>query len=132
MFSVYQTKFSARSRGWVELASDSNCNSCIKLRLDHDLKCKSDACKLSHASQTMNNKNAYAFQNESNIAEQESNASSIDLHNKESVLDLFEDKLNVKVTDITMALSMSSVTGLADLVEDEIIPKPIPLQVSKS
>ncbi|XP_076231903.1 bridge-like lipid transfer protein family member 3B isoform X2 [Calliopsis andreniformis] len=125
----FQTKFSARSRGWVELPSDSNCNSCIKLRLDHDLKCKSDSNKLSRASQITMDKNTCSFKNQSNSTDQEADTDSIDLHNKESVLDLFEDKLHVNVTDITMTLSMSSITGLTDLVEDEIIPKPIPLQI---
>ncbi|XP_076665123.1 bridge-like lipid transfer protein family member 3B isoform X3 [Andrena cerasifolii] len=124
-----KTKFSARSRGWVELASDSNCRSCIKLRLDHDLKCKSDSYKLSQASQAVINKNIRSSQSKNNITEQEVFACNIDLHNKQSVLDLFEDKVDVKVTDVTMALSMSSVTGLADLFEDEIIPKPIPLEI---
>ncbi|XP_012350116.1 UHRF1-binding protein 1 isoform X3 [Apis florea] len=126
-----KTKFSARSRGWVELPSDSNCGSCIKLRLDHDLKCKSDSWKLSQASQTINNKNLYLSRNENqnNITEQDIDVCNIDVHNKQSVLDLFEDKLEVIITNISMALSMSSVSGLTDLTEDEIIPRPIPLQV---
>ncbi|XP_016904404.1 bridge-like lipid transfer protein family member 3A isoform X2 [Apis cerana] len=127
----FQTKFSARSRGWVELPSDSNCGSCIKLRLDHDLKCKSDSWKLSQASRTINNKNLYLSRNENqnNITEQDVDVCNIDVHNKQSVLDLFEDKLEVIITNISMALSMSSVSGLTDLTEDEIIPRPIPLQV---
>ncbi|XP_076289526.1 bridge-like lipid transfer protein family member 3B isoform X4 [Lasioglossum baleicum] len=125
----FQTKFSARSRGWVELASDSNCRSCIKLRLDHDLKCKSDSYKLSQASHITSNKNVQSSQNQSYSAEQEVDIGVIDVHNKQSVLDLFEDKLDVKVHDISMALSMSSISGLTDLFEDEIIPKPIPMQI---
>ncbi|XP_076289522.1 bridge-like lipid transfer protein family member 3B isoform X1 [Lasioglossum baleicum] len=124
-----KTKFSARSRGWVELASDSNCRSCIKLRLDHDLKCKSDSYKLSQASHITSNKNVQSSQNQSYSAEQEVDIGVIDVHNKQSVLDLFEDKLDVKVHDISMALSMSSISGLTDLFEDEIIPKPIPMQI---
>ncbi|XP_078033480.1 bridge-like lipid transfer protein family member 3B isoform X2 [Augochlora pura] len=125
----FQTKFSARSRGWVELASDSNCRSCIKLRLDHDLKCKSDSYKLSQASHITNNKNLQSSQSQSHNAELDVDTGVIDIHNKESVLDLFEDKLDIKVTDISMALSMSSISGLKDLFEDEIIPKPIPIQI---
>ncbi|XP_078033470.1 bridge-like lipid transfer protein family member 3B isoform X1 [Augochlora pura] len=124
-----KTKFSARSRGWVELASDSNCRSCIKLRLDHDLKCKSDSYKLSQASHITNNKNLQSSQSQSHNAELDVDTGVIDIHNKESVLDLFEDKLDIKVTDISMALSMSSISGLKDLFEDEIIPKPIPIQI---
>ncbi|XP_031847066.1 bridge-like lipid transfer protein family member 3B isoform X2 [Nomia melanderi] len=125
----FQTKFSARSRGWVELASDSNCRSCIKLRLDHDLKCKSDSYKLSQASYNMSNKSLHSSQNQSYSTEQEVDVGVIDVHNKQSVLNLFEDKLDVKVTDISMTLSMSSISGLTDLIEDEIIPKPIPIQI---
>lgn len=54
---------------------------------------------------------------------------SINLLDKQGIMDLFEDKLEINVTDVAMTLSMSSVTGLADLAEDEIIPKPIPMQV---
>ncbi|OAD52118.1 UHRF1-binding protein 1-like [Eufriesea mexicana] len=127
----FQTKFSARSRGWVELLSDSNSRSCIKLRLDHDLKCQSDSWKLSQASRIIRNKNMHLSrnQNHNNLVEQELDVSSIDVHNKQSVLNLFEDKLEVKVTNISMALSMSSISGLTDLTEDEIIPRPIPLQI---
>ncbi|EZA55392.1 UHRF1-binding protein 1-like protein [Ooceraea biroi] len=92
----FQTKFSSRSRGWVELPSDSDCRSRIKLRLDHVLKNPEDSRKLWDA---------------------------------KSVMNLFEDKLEIKVANVAMALSMSSVTGLADLAEDEIIPKPIPVQI---
>ena len=42
---------------------------------------------------------------------------------------LFEDNVEVKVTDVPLTMAMSSVTGLTDLVEDEVIPKPIPLKV---
>ncbi|XP_076544408.1 bridge-like lipid transfer protein family member 3B isoform X4 [Osmia lignaria lignaria] len=125
----FQTKFSARSRGWIELSSDSNCRSRIKLRLDHDLKRKSDAWKLFQASQNISNKNTHLPQNQNNITEQEVETCNIDVHNKQGVLDLFEDKVEVNVTDVTLVLSMSSITGLTDLIEDEIIPKPIPLQI---
>lgn len=67
-------------------------------------------------------------QNHDNTAEEEVDIT-IDVHNKQSVLDLFEDKLEVKVTNVSMALAMSSISGLTDLTEDEIIPRPIPLQV---
>lgn len=67
-------------------------------------------------------------QNQDNTAEEEVDTT-IDVHNKQSVLDLFEDKVEVKVTNVSMALSMSSISGLTDLTEDEIIPRPIPLQV---
>ena len=95
------------------------------------MKCKSDSWKLSQASQTINNKHLSRnqSQNQENATEDEIDVSSVDVHNRQSVLDLFEDKLEVKVTNISMSLSMSSISGLTDLTEDEIIPRPIPLQV---
>jgi hypothetical protein len=38
--------------------------------------------------------------------------------------------MEIKVNDLSLDLSMSTVTGLADLVEDEVIPQPLPMQVS--
>lgn len=113
------------------MPTDSNSRSGIKIRLDHDLKCKSDAGRLSQATQIINKKNMQPARNENknNAAEHEVDSCSIDVHNKQSVLDLFEDKLEVEVTNISLALAMSSITGLTDLIEDEIIPRPIALQV---
>ncbi|KAK2582855.1 hypothetical protein KPH14_008937 [Odynerus spinipes] len=119
----FQTKFSSRSRGWVELLSDSDCKSCIKLRLDHDLKNKEDSLRLFQACQRLNNK----LPQDSKVTQGQTD--DINLLDKPSLMDLFEDKLEITVTDVAMTLSMSSVTGLADLAEDEIIPKPIPMEV---
>ena len=41
----------------------------------------------------------------------------------------FSDLLEVHVTDLPLRLSMSTVTGLTDLVEDEVIPQPLPMEV---
>ncbi|EFN85936.1 UHRF1-binding protein 1-like isoform X2 [Harpegnathos saltator] len=125
----FQTKFSSRSRGWVELPSDSDCRSRVKLRLDHDLKNKEDSCKLSGASQNTSDSSKRASQDRTRLPEQDTCTSVINVHDKESVMNLFEDKLEMKVANVAMTLSMSSVTGLADLAEDEIIPKPIPMQI---
>jgi hypothetical protein len=38
--------------------------------------------------------------------------------------------VEIKVNDLSLDLNMSTVTGLADLVEDEVIPQPHPMQVS--
>ncbi|XP_011137183.1 UHRF1-binding protein 1-like isoform X3 [Harpegnathos saltator] len=124
-----KTKFSSRSRGWVELPSDSDCRSRVKLRLDHDLKNKEDSCKLSGASQNTSDSSKRASQDRTRLPEQDTCTSVINVHDKESVMNLFEDKLEMKVANVAMTLSMSSVTGLADLAEDEIIPKPIPMQI---
>lgn len=107
----------------MELPSDSDCRSRIKLRLDHSLKDAEDSHRLWNASQRITD-------DSNRLPEQDtSRTSGIDVHNKENVMNLFEDKLEMKVANVVMALSMSSVTGLADLAEDEIIPKPIPMQV---
>ncbi|XP_026823557.1 UHRF1-binding protein 1 isoform X6 [Ooceraea biroi] len=126
-----KTKFSSRSRGWVELPSDSDCRSRIKLRLDHVLKNPEDSRKLWDASQKdTGGSSIRASQDRVRLPEQDaSRIPGINVHDKESVMNLFEDKLEIKVANVAMALSMSSVTGLADLAEDEIIPKPIPVQI---
>nr|XP_012229083.1 PREDICTED: LOW QUALITY PROTEIN: UHRF1-binding protein 1-like [Linepithema humile] len=126
-----KTKFSSRSRGWIELPSDSDCRSRIKLRLDHDLKNAEDSRKLSDASQKDTGESSRRIsQDRARLSEQDAPRTSvINVHDKENVMNLFEDKLEIKVANIAMTLSMSSVTGLADLAEDEIIPKPIPIQI---
>lgn len=116
----------------MELPSDSDCRSRIKLRLDHNLKDADDSHRLWDASQkiTDGSDGRPAPQNRVRLPEQDTpRTSGIDVHDKENVMNLFEDKLDMKVANIAMALSMSSVTGLADLAEDEVIPKPIPMQV---
>ncbi|KAG5343466.1 UH1BL protein, partial [Acromyrmex charruanus] len=127
----FQTKFSSRSRGWIELSSDSDCRSRIKLRLDHSLKNPEDSRRLSDASQKdTSDSNRPTSQDRTRLTEQDtSHTSDINVHDKESVMSLFEDKLEMRVANVGMSLSMSSVTGLADLAEDEIIPKPIPMQI---
>lgn len=41
----------------------------------------------------------------------------------------FNHKLEVHCKDLALALSMSTVTGLSDLAEDEIISKPLPMEI---
>lgn len=106
MFSVCQTKFSSRSRGWVELPSDTECKSRVKLRLDHSLKNKGDSRRLSGGDKD-----------------------AINLHDKEGMMGLFHDNVVIQVQDVPLSLNMSSVTGLMDLIEDEVIPKPLPVEV---
>ncbi|KAG5322263.1 UH1BL protein, partial [Pseudoatta argentina] len=127
----FQTKFSSRYLGWIELSSDSDCRSRIKLRLDHSLKNPEDSRRLSDASQKdTSDSNRPTPQDRTRLTEQDtSHTSDINVHDKESVMSLFEDKLEMRVANVGMSLSMSSVTGLADLAEDEIIPKPIPMQI---
>jgi len=99
--------------------------------LDHSLKNPEDSRRLSNASQKdTSDSNRPAPQGRRLTEQDTSRTSDINVHDKESVMNLFEDKLEMRVANVGMSLSMSSVTGLADLAEDEIIPKPIPMQVS--
>lgn len=41
----------------------------------------------------------------------------------------FQRKLDIRVEDLALKLSMSSVIGLSDLIEDEIIAKPLPTDI---
>lgn len=49
---------------------------------------------------------------------------------KKCVVDFFDRRLNVKVTDFKLpSIQMSTVIGLADFAEDEVITPPIPMNV---
>ncbi|XP_065072642.1 bridge-like lipid transfer protein family member 3B isoform X2 [Ochlerotatus camptorhynchus] len=56
-------------------------------------------------------------------------ADSLNITDKKSIQSWFKRKLNVEVKKINLQLSMSTVVGLADLAEDEVIPMPIPMEV---
>lgn len=40
--------------------------------------------------------------------------------------------LNGEVADLSLTLLMSTVTSLVDLIEDEVVPEPLPMEVSQS
>ncbi|CAO1340850.1 unnamed protein product [Diamesa hyperborea] len=48
---------------------------------------------------------------------------------RNEILNYFTRNLNVKVTDLKMNLQMSTIIGMGDLAEDEIIQPPIPMDV---
>lgn len=48
---------------------------------------------------------------------------------RKTILSWFERKLNIKVKELSLSLSMSTAMGLNDLAEDEIIPTPIPMEI---
>jgi hypothetical protein len=50
--------------------------------------------------------------------------------NRTSFKEWCKDNVEIKVNDLSLDLNMSTVTGLADLVEDEVIPEPLPMRVS--
>lgn len=56
------------------------------------------------------------------------NVSHIHLDRK-TILSWFQRKLNIRVKDLSMAMSMSTATGLSDLAEDEVLPIPIPMEI---
>ncbi|EAL39579.3 AGAP008379-PA, partial [Anopheles gambiae str. PEST] len=57
-------------------------------------------------------------------------ADSCKITDKKTILSWFKRKLNVEVKDIDLQLAMSTVVGLGDLAEDEVIPTPIPMEVT--
>ena len=95
-----QGKFSSRSRAWTDVTADDTATSRVKLRVDHRAKLPSSK----------------------SITE-------VNFADKDYIGKLFEDFVDVQVNDLNLELSMSTVTGLADLVEDEVVPVPIPMQV---
>lgn len=48
---------------------------------------------------------------------------------RKTILSWFQRKLNIRVKDLSMAMSMSTATGLSDLAEDEVLPIPIPMEI---
>ncbi|XP_050307973.1 UHRF1-binding protein 1-like [Anthonomus grandis grandis] len=97
----FQGKFSMRSRGWTENINNTSPIAKVKIRLDHKLA-------LSSSSQL----------------------TQYNLTDKDNMRKVFDDCLNMEVKDLTMSLNMSTVVGLADFVEDEIIALPLPLNIS--
>ncbi|XP_011309314.1 UHRF1-binding protein 1-like [Fopius arisanus] len=98
----FQSKFSSRSRGWVEVFSDADCGACARIRLSHGLR--------EENVDTLGRKGSH-------------------LHSKEGLMAMFQDELKARIMNVNLALSMSYVAGLTDLVEDEIIPDPLPMEI---
>lgn len=90
-----------RSRGWSENPENSAASPKVRLRLDHTLALSSSSL-----------------------------LSNYDLTDKNSMKNAFVERLMVEIKDLALSLNMSTATGLADFVEDEIIPIPLPLKVS--
>ncbi|XP_008557479.1 bridge-like lipid transfer protein family member 3A [Microplitis demolitor] len=76
-----------------------DCKISVKIRLEHDLK-----KQYSNLNDNLNSKN-----------------------NKISTL--FDDKITGEINDINLVLSMSTVNGLMDLLEDEILPDYLPINL---
>ena len=116
------------------MPSDADCRSRLKLRLDHGLKNKEDSRRLSLASQSISEESSRRCSQDRARSGPAvaNNIYNIDLHDKVGLMAMFEDTVEIRVADVPLTLTMSSVTGLADLAEDEVIPKPIPLEVSFS
>lgn len=95
-----QTKFSSRCRDWVEVPLDAGVHPKIKTRLIHALK--TDPLTVEESS-------------------------SVD---RTHLLNWFEDNAVVKLEAIKLSMSSSCLTGLVDLLEDEMPPNPFPVVVS--
>ncbi|XP_060530359.1 bridge-like lipid transfer protein family member 3A isoform X2 [Cylas formicarius] len=96
----FQGKFSTRSRGWTDNPENTCSTAKVKLRFDHTLTLEDPRTLPDH-----------------------------DLTKREVMARVFEDMVAIEVRDLILSLNMSTVTGLADLSEDEIIPVPLPLQL---
>lgn len=53
----------------------------------------------------------------------------LDIKEKMSFTKLFKDFIQVHVSNIDLELSMSTINGLVDLLEDEVIREPVPVKV---
>ncbi|KAL0273063.1 UNVERIFIED_CONTAM: hypothetical protein PYX00_005827 [Menopon gallinae] len=95
----FQNKFSSRSRDWVEVPLDAGVRPRVRLRMNHTLKPE--------------------FQDVQKI-------SSVD---RNSVLNWFEDAIDVRLQSVSLNMNASTLSGLSDLVEDEVFPVPFPVTV---
>ncbi|CAG9864349.1 unnamed protein product [Phyllotreta striolata] len=95
-----QNKFGTRSRVWTSSPPSDFTSPKVKLRLEHDL------------------------------AVDKSRLLDEDLTNRDVFARLFTDLVNITVKDLSLNLNMSTAIGLADLVEDEVIPVPLPIKLS--
>ncbi|XP_033611265.1 UHRF1-binding protein 1-like isoform X3 [Cryptotermes secundus] len=87
-----KSKFSCRSRAWMEVPMDATGHPRARIRLNHTV-------------------------NPGEIVD------------RSSFKEWCKDHMEIKVNDLSLDLSMSTVAGLADLVEDEVIPQPFPMQM---
>ncbi|XP_076064331.1 bridge-like lipid transfer protein family member 3B isoform X3 [Oratosquilla oratoria] len=97
-----KTKFSSRSRGWSDSVSSGDA-CCLKVRLET---------------------------HEANESEETLPKPSSSSEEAKSILPVVtRAKLEGKLSDFNLSLYMSTVTGLLDMIEDEIIPQPMPMKV---
>lgn len=108
------------------MPTDSDYRSRIKLRLEHNLKKIEDARRLSEVSLTID-----GSKSSNDRARPSELQPPININDKERILGLFEDNIVIKINDVPITMSMSFVTGLTDLIEDEVVPKPIPIKVGE-
>ncbi|KAK6637779.1 hypothetical protein RUM44_008201 [Polyplax serrata] len=95
----FQTKFSSRSRDWLEVSLAAGLYPKIKVKMDHLLKM------------------------DPRILEETS------LVDRNHVLKWFEDTTTVKLESISLNLNASTLSGLVDLLEEELTPTPFPVSV---
>lgn len=95
----FQTKFSARSRDWMKVPFDAGVHPKVKLRLNHHLK---QNC---------------GFIKDSTLVD------------RSTVLKWFENTVNVRLQTVNLTINASTLTGLTDLVEDEVYPTPLPVTI---
>lgn len=108
----------------MEPSAETDCRYRVKLRLDHCLRNK-DAMRKA----TKITEDPLGYYKSTNNHSQSSIDNNINFRNKEAVMNLFEDEISIVASDMNLALSMSSIAGLTDLVEDEVVPKIVPFKV---
>lgn len=119
---IQQTKFGARCRAWNLAPYNHEAPPSIQLRLDDELNLPA----------TMNDN--FVISNKKDILGYDP-----DLEINRNYLFIgeiwhfdyswFTRNLDVRVKDLSLDLSMSTVIGLSDLSEDEIIAKPLPMEI---
>lgn len=119
-----QTKFGARCRAWNLAQFNQEAQPSIRLRLDDELIVPAIT-------------DDFAIKDKKEVLRfviQLQNCLKFYFVNSLFLLSLFccswfNHKLEVHCKDLALALSMSTVTGLSDLAEDEIIAKPLPMEI---
>lgn len=110
-----QTKFGARCKAWNLAPYNPEAPPCIRLRLEETLNMPKDIEGI------VDRKRIQRFDNSIRI--------DLTLFNKFFIFSWLTHHAEIRVKDVSLDLSMSTVIGLGDLAEDEIISAPMPVTV---
>lgn len=104
MVCFFQSKFSTRGKGWSESTLQPQSSWCCKLRLST---------------------NAPNFEDIQNHQ-----STDTDLSLREKIARSADAFLELRIQNLPLQFYLSTLNGLGDLFEDELIPTPIPMRVS--